>query len=608
MSRVRPILSTLTMFLSLGMAARGVHAQDDLRVSSFGEYSGYSAQLYDEWVNSSVYVEMRDGVRIAVDITRPSVDGVAVDVPYPVIWTHSRYHRAVYALGTDKTNVDMNPSLQRLVRHGYVACAAGVRGSGASFGRCDGLFSESETDDAAELVAWFADQPWCDGNVGMYGGSYLGITQYMAASEAPPALKAIVPDVAAFDMYEIVYPGGIFRRDTFQHWSDLTVMLDNEAPPKRVDADEDGELVRQAVAQHEGNWDVMSGYASAPFRDSRSDLLDWSTHGPSVLLEAINDAAVPAYHMNGWFDVFAHDTLQWFANYDAPQRVVMGAWSHAEITSQRMRVMTIEHHRWFDRWLKGIENGVDTEAPIQYALMNEPRDWDWVPADTWPLPEAETLTLTFAAGPTGSVESVNDGSLARGDVEAGLDEYRVDPTTTTGPSSRWDNAVGQGPMVYADLADNDEKCLTYTTDVLEEDLTVVGHPVVHLYLASSSGDADLYVVLEEVDEQGEVRYVTEGVLRASMRKLSEPYYDNLGLPFQMCLQGDAEPLPTDTPAEVVMDLHPTATVFNAGHRLRVAIMGADRDNTAPSPFVDDTVLRLFRGPEHRSRIELPVIP
>lgn len=613
MGRVRTLAGGLLPIVISGLLGGALFAQgDSQKVSSFGKYEGYSPALHDEWISESVYVEMRDGVKLAVDVTRPAIDGVAVDAAYPVIWTHSRYHRNMFASGIRdgrvRTNADVYPPLQRLVRHGYVLCAAGVRGSGASFGRCEGLFAEAETLDAVELIEWFAAQPWCDGNVGMYGGSYLGITQYMAAAHSPPALKAIFPDVAAFDMYDLVYPGGVFRRDTFQHWSNLTVALDTQVPPSPVTEDVGGVQLREAVSQHTDNWDVMDGYSSAPFRDSVSEELDWSTHGPSVLLDEINAAKVPAYHINGWFDVFALDATLWFANYEGPQRLTMGAWSHADLSRARTVVTSAEQHRWFDRWLKGIENGIDTEPPVQYALMNEPGDWDWVAAESWPITGTEALQLYFGAGRSGSVDSKNDGALGSQSVDQEFDEYRVDPTTTTGSASRWDNAVGQGPMSYSSLEENDEKSLTYTSGVLPKDITVVGHPVAELFVTSSSGDADIYVLLEEVDDEGEVHYVSEGVVRASQRKLSESMYNNMGLPFQRCLESDWKPLSPDDPSVVSMDLHPTANVFNAGHRIRVTIMGADQDNTEASPFVDDTMLRVYRGGMTGSSIHLPVLP
>jgi len=606
-SCVLPLLSLLAPVV----AAQGAVQQAAEKSSSFGVYEGWSEERFDSWVTSSCYVTMRDGVRLAVDVTRPAQGGVPADEPLPVVWTHSRYHRTPAALmgRSSGSMADYRNELQLLLRHGYVVAAAGVRGSGASFGRCEGLFRPAETKDAAELIAWFAEQPWCDGNVGMYGGSYLGITQYMAASEAPLALKAIVPDVACFDFYDTVYPGGVLRADMLEHWSQLTTRLDLEIAPPPVDTDPEGVLLREARAQHADNWPVMAGYRSAPLRDTVSELLDWRHEGPAPLLDRINAARVPAYHLNGWFDVFVQDATLWFANYAGPQRLLIGDWSHAAGTPERRRVCAIEQLRWFDRWLKGIENGVEDEAPIRYMLMIEPDVSEWYEAESWPPAGLGSRTLFLGAGPSGSVRSSNDGLLVAADaVIEGIDAVRVDPQATTGTTSRWDNAVGAaGQMLYPRLAAHDERGLTYTTPPLEEELVVIGNPVVHLFVASSSGDADLHVLLEEVAADGQVRYVTEGVLRASLRRLGQAPYDNLGLPYQRCWAEDAEPLPTDAPAEVVMDLLPTALVFDAGHRLRLTITGADADNTEPAPGVGDTTLSLYRGGQQPSRLELPVL-
>ena len=150
---------------------------------------------------------MRDGVHLAVDIVRPAVNGEPVGEPLPLVWTHARYHRAREEGGVVYSLVDRRAFLQLLVQHGYIVAAVDVRGSGASYGRYKGVYSEAETRDAYEMTEWFAAQPWCDGNVGMYGGSYLGMAQYMAASQAPPHLKAIFPSMAGFDLYSLFYTG-----------------------------------------------------------------------------------------------------------------------------------------------------------------------------------------------------------------------------------------------------------------------------------------------------------------------------------------------------------------------------------------------------------------
>lgn len=620
-----PLLGLL--FLGSGCSSRdAADTPDDLdgRVSAFGQYQGYSEPMYDSWVNSSRYLEMRDGVRLAVDVTFPATAGERGEGPFPVVWTHSRYHRNPGALNRFfapdsvevpevHSQVDGNPALQLLVRHGYVVASVQVRGGGASFGTYEGLFSEAETDDAREMVDWFATQPWSDGNVGMWGGSYLGMTQYMAASEAHPALKAIVPNVAGLDMYDQLYPGGVYREDMIDHWGGLTRNLDVNwlAPP--VDEDTAGVLLAAAVAEHEDNWDVVQEYGSGKFRDHDVPTLDWTEHGVSGVLEELQAAAVPAYHLNGWYDIFVLDAALIYANYQGPQKMAIGAWSHAGmpdslLMAERGRVSAIEHLRWFDYWLKGIDNGVMDESPIHYAVMQDPGEWTWASADAWPPAGTEDVTFYFDAGSSGSVASANDGVLAAGGAPpaVGSDAYTVDLTTTTGTMTRWDNAVaGAAQMIYPDLSENDAKSLTWTTPPLEADMTLTGHPLVHLWVTSDTNDGDFIVVLEEVDEEGRSHYVTEGVLRASHRKLDPAPWDNLGLPFQRSFQEDVQPLPAGEPAELVMDLYPTATVFNAGHRIRVAIMGADADNIEV-PDVAAT-WNVFRGGDTASRIVLPMM-
>ncbi len=615
-------------FLLFGALVAGCSDSSDSSyaglVSEFGRYEGYSEPIYDSWVNTSRYVEMRDGARLAVDVTFPAIGGEAAQGPFPVVWTHSRYHRNPGQLleffapeGADvpevNSQVDANGALQLLARHGYVVAAVQVRGGGASFGTYQGLFSEAETDDAREMIEWFATQPWSDGNVGMYGGSYLGMTQYMAASEMHPALRAIFPNVAGLDMYDQLHPGGIYRKDMIDHWGGLTRNLDINwaAPP--VDEDADGSLLQAAIAEHEDNWDVAVEYAAGRFRDHDIPTLTWTEHGVSGVLDEVKQARVPAYHWNGWYDIFVLDAVLLWANYDGPQKLGIGAWSHAGMPDSLLMVESaeltaVEQHRWFDYWLKGIDNGIMDEPPIHYAVMNDPGDWSWTSTASWPLSDAEEIAWYLAAGPSGSVESVNDGLLspASPTSDEGADSYDVDFSTTTGTNTRWDNAVGGAPlMIYPDLTPNDAKALTYTTPPLNADVNVTGHPVVTLWVSSSTNDADVIVLLEEIDDAGVSHYISEGVLRASHRGLADAPWDNLGLPFQRSFAEDVQPLPDGQPGELVMDLLPTANIFNAGHRIRVTIMGADADNielpaTAPT-------IQVHRSATYPSRIVLPVV-
>ena len=605
------------------------------RVSAFGVYRGYSDSLYSEWVRESHYVTMRDGVKIAVDIIRPAIKGIAVDQKMPVVWTHSRYHRgsppaAVFQasreLGKPSKDwnldsippkvaslVDRDPSLQRLIKHGYVVVSAQVRGGGASSGRYQGLFSPAETADAHDLMDWMVKQPWCDGNLGMFGGSYLGITQYMAASTKHPALKAIFPNVAGFDMYDLARDGGIYRENMLQHWGLLTHNLDVSYPEPPVDEDSTGAMWRAALKDHLKNWNVVTEWGAARFRDHKTPNFDLITFQPSSYLAQMNESGVAAYHWGGWYDVFARDEMLWFRNWTGVDRVAMGPWSHAAQDStmgaERARLTSAEQHRWFDRWLKGIQNSVDKDPPVEFALMIDPGKWVWESADAWPLKTVTNVDYFFGAGSSASVKSVNDGLLVPGSAgEVGEDKWKVDLTTTTGTATRWDNAVGQGMMKYPDLTPNDAKGLTYTTAPLAKDVTVIGHPVVTLYVSSDQTDGDFYAYLEEVDSTGFSRYVTEGMLRASHRTLTKPPWDNLDLPWHLNQKDDVKPLVPGKMVELDFSLEPTATVFNAGHRIRVTIVGADVDNTEKPPVHGRPTVTLHRGGESASRISLPIRP
>jgi len=617
-------------------APRPASVSDANRVSEFGRYQGYTEPKYTEWVRTSEYVAARDGTKLAVDIIRPAVAGAAAEGKFPVVWTHSRYHRAgpnmraadasrdlknlrSTAVASDSalarrnapSMVDGNPALQRLVKHGYVVVSVQVRGGGASFGRYEGLFSPAETRDAYDVMDWMTRQPWCDGNLGMFGGSYLGITQYMAASTKHPALKAIFPNVAAFNMYDVIYDGGIHRENMLQHWGILTRSLDLVYPEPPVDSDPDGKLRAEALAIHTKNWNVVEQYRAARFRDHDTPDYAYSRHEPSDRLADINQSGVAAYHFGGWYDIFARDEMLWLVNATGPDRVTMGPWAHAFpdslLGAEQGRIISAEQHRWFDRWLKGIRNGIDSAPPINYALMIDPGQWTWKTANRWPTEGVTDVDYYFGPGSSGSVKSVNDGRLSAIKADPGADRYLVDLTTTTGNASRWDNAVGQGRMIYPDMTPNDAKALTYTTEPLPADLTIVGHPVVTVHLSSDQPDGDVYAILSEVDANGFSRYVSEGMLRISMRDTTTPPFNNLGLPWQRSFKADRKPLAKGEVATLTFDLQPTATVFNAGHRLRVTIMGADTDNTERPPVTGRPTVTLYRDAERPSRIRLPVM-
>jgi len=580
------------------------------KVSSFSHYAGYSTPRYDGWTRESFYVPMQDGVRLAVDLFRPTRDGALHTEPLPLVWTHDRYHRSDVRGGQVMSKVEGMPGLRSLLRHGYLIADVDVRGAGASFGTWTGIFNEAETRDAYELTEWFAAQEWCDGNIGMWGGSYLGGTQFMAASRCPPHLKAIFPWVALVDQYDVIWGGGIRRDDMCRFWGTLTRLLDETATVTPVDGPDGARLRQEAMAEHRGNLHFEEHVAAMPFRDSAptDGFTSYAAGSPMDQLDAIRRSGVAIYHQAGWFDVFVRDAVVAYRTLDNPQKVVIGPWFHTQSGGVDWDAEVL---RWFDRWLKGVDNGVMDEPPIHYYLMGAPPETAWRSADTWPLPDERREPFFLAAGPSGSVDSVNDGLLVRGAApdQDDVDDYMVDPTTSVGPLNRWTAAVGQAgnDPRYRPQEENDAKCLTWTTAPLAADVVVTGHPVAHLWIEATEQDADVFLYLEEVLPDGTSRYVTEGCLRGSHRALAAAPYECFGLPFHRHFAADVAPLPEE-PVELVFDLQPTANLFDRGHRIRVTLAGADFE-TCDTPVTDPpTELFLYRSAEYPSRVVLPVIP
>ena len=371
----------------------------DEQISEPGKYEGYSEALYNGKTALSQYITMRDGIKLAALIIRPAQDGTTVETPLPVIWTHNRYHRE---------NVYDWPHILPLLKYGYVIVSVDVRGSGASFGKYLGLFSPEETNDAYDITEWLAAQPWSDGNIGMYGRSYLGITQYMAASEAPPHLKAIFPEMSEFDHYSFMYPGGVFHDDFFRRWGNMIKKLDTDGLAVTEDLNKTD--LQDALKEHATNQDVYEMYSPLMYRDSLSPITGtqpYKVNNPADYLKEIRSSGVPVYMWDGWYDMFPKDALLWYSNLTNPRKIVIGPWAHPELGSLDL---TTELLRWYDYWLKGIDNGVMSEAPIYYYTMGDVKNSGWHSAWQWPLPNEKRTNYYFDGTHAGSIDSINDGS------------------------------------------------------------------------------------------------------------------------------------------------------------------------------------------------------
>ena len=614
----------------------------DKKVSAPGRYEGYSAPVYDGYERSSVYVPMRDGVRLAVDIFRPVKDGVPAG-PLPAILKVFRYGRAWVSADGELTHVmssdmitpptsvprDVPPRLnvlRKAARYGYVIAMMDVRGGGASFGQATGHQSREGAQDMADVIAWIADHPWCDGKVGMYGRSFAGSSQIVATTMKPPALKAIFPGVHTFDEHTTVLSGGVYRACVLEMYNKLVDRVDGlgEVEPRvaaPVDDDPDCALRDEALELRKADPGILH-YVKA-FKDNVQNYRFPSAYStppasgsvnPATLLPEMQASEIPLYEFAGWMDFAVDAGILTYANWTAPRKMMIGPWTHSPDEPDDPRedasveIEAVEVLRWFDYWLKGIDNGVMDEPPITYAVMDGGQGWDWRDADVWPPRDSAPETWYFRGEKSGSIASLNDGGLSREKPAdaAGDDAGAPDYSVTTGLyGTRWAESFGVTPFDCPDQTDKDQKCWTYTSAPFDKEHVLLGAPVLELYLRSSAPDTDIVVWVERVTPDGFSQYLTEGQLRASHRTLRPAPYDTLGLPWTSSYPEDvdaAAPLSDDDPALLKFALLPLCARFAPGDRLRIAIACCDTDNfttlkTDPAPR-----LRIERNQAYPSAI------
>jgi hypothetical protein len=399
---------------------------------------------------------------------------------------------------------------------------------------------------------------------------------------------------------------------SFFSWS--TSFLENVLTP--VDSDKDGSLLAQAHKERSGSTLAKQSevwFRKFPFRDSIASDGNRIWEGPGnlyPLLDRINQSGIPVYMTTGWYDLFsgADDMFLWYASLTVPRRLLVRPADHSEVEKNQFDLdFNAEAHRWFDHWLKGIDNGIMNEPPISYYVMGTSKKDAWRTTNQWPLLNQKPTRFYFGEGKTGSVASTNDGFLRPeppGQKDA-ADAYTVDYSTTSGKYSRW-YAVNWSRK-YPDMRSNDQKALTYTTSPLERDVEVTGHPIVDLWLMTDAPDLDAFVYLEEVDASGKSTYITEGNLRSSHRKLSKAPYNNLGLPYHSHYESDLMPIPAREPIKLVFNLLSTSYRFHKGSRLRITVAFADADNFETPVINPAPKLHLLRDMNHPSSIQFPIV-
>ncbi|UCH36701.1 MAG: CocE/NonD family hydrolase [Armatimonadota bacterium] len=577
----------------------------------------------------SSYLTMRDGVRIAIDLYLP--DEVGEGEKLPTILHQTRYFRRMdlrwpagllvpadgyAALGTRKG----------FVTRGYAWVSVDVRGTGASYGHRVGPYPTEQVEDAAEIVDWITRQPWSNGKVGALGISYDAGAAELLLANKHPAVNAIAPQFMLFDTYtDIVCPGGIPLTWFLKNWGSAVDSLDRNAVGdlggwmtklllrgvRPVDADRDRSMLAAAVRDHVRNWNVYEMALTLTYRD---DALPYQwpvtidSFSPHAHKQDIESSRAAIYSYSGWLDgAYAHAAIKRFLTLSNPgSRLIIGPWDHAgrhNISPSVRSIARFDHTaellRFFDYHLKGVDTGIADEEPVRYYTMIEDR---WKHAASWPPPQTSMATYYLRQD--------NSLSTDKPDAANGYDTYRVDYSAGSGRLTRWESLLDELPDAtrYPDRAEQDNKLLTYTSQPLERDTEVTGHPVMTLYASSTATDGNFFVYLEDVAEDGNVTYVTEGGLRAIHRTLSErePPYRQI-TPYRTFERQDAMPLVPGETAELVFDLMPTSYLFKQGHSIRVALGGADKDHFAV-PAGAPPSLRFHRDRIHASHIDVPTVP
>lgn len=568
---------------------------DDARWVSYETKPPISADNVDE---SSYYVTMPDGVKIAVTVYLPR-DRAEDDV-FPSLLRLTRYMRGIDGQPHEALQV-----MRRYVGNGYAHVIVDVRGTGASFGRWAVSRSPQEVEDFDTVLDWIQEQDWSDGQVGVLGGSYEGGTADLASSLGNDAIVAAMPTFSSFDVYaDVTSVNGVRNSGFMKRWSQTILALDLGLADYSV-LPVDPDLLPAAIASHAYNGDMYKTVMDMHFRDdfvAASPTVSSDDTSPHTKLDELNASGIPFYGLTGWFDSsFTEGSIKRFLNIRTPgSKLTIGPWHHG---GQR-NVMPLggnpessfdlvgEYIRYFDAHLKGLDNGIGTEAPVHYYTMIENV---WKSSDVWP-PMAETMSLYLSDDGQLSEKSCTD--------QTGEDNYAVTYDTGMGPNTRWGMLLTDR-LGLDDIHPEGAPVLSYTSDVLDEDMEVTGHPEVFLTLTSDQPDGQFFVYLEDVAPDGTSSYVTEGVLRGLHRKVSDAPYETIS-PYHSQLRADASPLPTDAPFELNIGLMPTSYLFREGHSVRVVITGADKDNFEPLPLPPAN-LTVLRGGNYQSRIELPVV-
>lgn len=535
---------------------------------------------------------MRDGIELAASVYLPKSIGEGES--WPSIVEITPY---------DKTGTGSEAKLYQ--RHGYAFVAVDCRGRGKSEGEWRAFINDPK--DGHDIIEWVAEQPWCNGKVGTTGLSYMGWTQWAAASEQPEHLVCMVSNSAAGRwQQEIPYTNGVFQL-YFGWW--VFAVRRRIAERYRTEQTDWDEVLMRLPLEAIGDFIDPSGQTWRDMMDH--DTLDdfWR----SIRFDdRYHEIDVPCLHVTGWYDL--EDLLGAFHHYEMmiesspaseKQQLIVGPWSHfgtrhpsadyggVDFGPDAAIEMDDIHLRWFDYWLKGIDNGVPNDPAVR---LFEPGSNRWVETDRWPLSvQEESLYLTFDG---------QQGHLTPGETSDAepVQSYRYDPNDPTPTQLDVLAYPAENPPLDQSEVEARPDVISYTSEPLTSTLTISGWPHLDLFASSDCDDTDWHVKITDVTPDGRSLKVTQGCLRASYRDSQE----------------HPEPLTPGKVERFDIELWPIHHAFLPGHRIRVTIASADfpwfarsMNRFGPIKSLGEprtATNTIHQGSAAPSRIRLPVAP
>lgn len=546
---------------------------------------------YGVSLHGTFMVEMRDKIKLATDVWLPR----GIEGPVPVILVRTPYGKSMYS-----------GFYTNFIQRGYGIVIQDTRGRQDSEGEWIPMAYEME--DGDDTLNWIAEQPWCDGNIGMIGASYGGFVQWAAAASGNPHLKAMVSIVTAGSPFvDIPRKGGAFVSGTLA-WA--FAMVEKEFKPENMIRDDWDEVVKfrpiKDIPKHALGKDVAfwDKWMSHPTYDEFWRQSDWYQYKENI--------QAPAMIVSGWYDdngMGTTEALEVVAAYPSEnKKVILGPWMHNANTTRDIQGIALGNNAirydldvyyqlWFDRKLKGIDNKIDAGPVVEYYVNG---DNTWKTAQQWP-PENSHWKEMYISSNGNAVSSDGDGKLSFEEaIQDGYDEFIYDPEN---PAPHLidlsENEIGV-PANYKDVEKRDDM-LVYTSDPLDKPVTIAGDIYVKLYASSSARDTDWIVRLTDVDPDGNSIKLAEGVLRARFRD---------GYDKEMLLE----------PGKVYeynIRTSKIANTFQKGHRIRLTVTSSadsfifPNSNTGNDPATDvesvTATQRIYHGKTYKSCVRLPIV-